>query len=119
MLPDGNFAMLEKRGMAMKGKKRIFVFMAAILAGYIFCTPMGALRAAVLLSGHPVSACTLEVRRAKAADVGLKELDHPPNSVIYVIEENVPWDRATLASLPNWIVYRYGCFYFGKHYGWC
>lgn len=102
----------------MKGKKKKLCILAAILAVYIFCTPMGALRAAVLLSGHPLSACTLEVRRAKAADVGLRELDNPPNSVIYVIEENAPRELQTRASLPNWIIYRYGCFYFGKHYGW-
>lgn len=101
----------------MKGKKKLWI-LAAILAAYIFCTPMGAMRAAVLLSGHPLSACTLEARRAKAADVGLQELDNPPNSVIYVIEENAPWDTSTHSSLPNWIVYRYGCFYLGKHYGW-
>lgn len=102
----------------MKGKKKKIRIFAAILAVYIFCTPIGALRAAVLLSGHPLSACTLEVRRAKAADVGLQEPDNPSNSVIYAIEENVPQDIPTRSSLPNWIVYRYGCFYFGRHYGW-
>ena len=105
----------------MRNMKKKYVLWAVLLLllGYVFCTPMGALRGAVARTGYPVSAITLQAREAMAADVGLVALDNPENPVIYKIETNIPHEQATDAYLENWIVYRYGCFYFAKYYGWC
>ena len=100
-------------------KKRILLVALLLFLVYVFCTPMGALRGAVARTGYPISACTLQAREATAADVGLVALDNPENSVIYKIETNIPHEQATDAYLENWIVYRFGCFYFAKYYGWC
>ena len=100
-------------------KKRLLLIVLVLLLGYLFCTPMGALRGAVARTGYPVSACTLQARKAEAKDVGLIALDVPLHAVVYKIEKNVPYEEATDAKLENWIVYRFGCFYFGKYYGWC
>ena len=100
-------------------KKTVCWAVVLLLLGYLFCTPTGALRAAVALTGYPMSACLMQVRKATPKDVGVVELDAPENAVIYTIETHVPHETETGADLENWIVSRYGCFYFGEYYGYC
>lgn len=101
-------------------KRKVFLLGAAVLLlGYVFLTPIGALRTAVALAGYPVSACTMQVREATAKDVGLIELDNPKHSTIYRIETNIPHELDTDADLENWIVCRKFGIYMGEYYGWC
>ena len=92
---------------------------AVLLLGYVFLTPMGALRVGVLLTGHPMSAFTMRVRQATPSDVGLRQLDHPKGTTIYHIDQNTPYEKPTRGTLENWIVTRYGIFYTAAYYGYC
>lgn len=61
------------------------------LAAYFFLTPIGALRGAVALSGHPIDAVMLQVRIASKEDVGLVKLDNSSNSTICRITKHIPY----------------------------
>lgn len=91
--------------------------LAAVLA-YALFTPVGALRVMVALAGHPVSAVTMDVRKATAEDVHAKKLDVPDGVTVYHIQRNVPFDGQTAAKLENWAVKRYGVFYLAEYYGY-
>lgn len=90
-----------------------------LLLGYLFLTPMGALRLAVLWGGHPIVAATMQVREAVPEDAFLKWFDNPPNTTIYHIEDPVPVSRLTLVPMENWIVTEVGPFYWADYYGYC
>lgn len=90
----------------------------AALAVYLFCTPMGALRLGVALSGHPVAAVTLQARAAEAKDVGLTALDNPAGTTIYRITHAAPYCGATGTVGRNWIVTRVGPICLADYYGW-
>lgn len=91
----------------------------SLLTAYFFLTPIGALRGAVALSGHPIDAIMLRVRIATAQDVGMGKLDNPSNSTIYRITDNVPYYYETGTEAKNWIVIKLGPFCIAKYYGWC
>ena len=99
-------------------KKRKMILMAAAgflfvaLLAYVFLTPMGALRTAVVVNLHPASAVTMDAQVQRAADWVSAE------AVIYEITSHVPHERATDSDLVNWIVYRHGPFYTAEYYGW-
>lgn len=92
-------------------KKRILCAGAIIvIIGYFLMTPIGALRVALILSGHPISAFTFKIE-SQAYTIYTKE-----NQVGYSLQ-NPPIDRVTEGELQNWIVTRYGIFYIGRYYG--
>ena len=102
-----------------KWKRNLAAAGAALLLGYVFMTPMGALRATALAVGYPVEAVTMKIRPATARDAGVRELDNPAGSTVYNICENAPRSRATDTVMENWIVYRHGPFYTANYYGYC
>lgn len=103
----------------MKGNIKYLVSgILVTLMVYLFMTPMGALRLAVLRSGYPISAVTLMTREATVHDVGLAVLDHPSNTAIYTIIYHAPHEWATDADLENWMTIRYGIFYTAEYYGY-
>ncbi len=93
-----------------KSSKLLTVIIVIIL-GYFTMTPTGSLRAAVLLSGHPVSACTLKISDEPY------EASVEDNQTIYSLE-NPPVEEATDSELVNWVVTKYGPFYFAEYFGW-
>ena len=102
-----------------KSLTKILVAVLALMLSYALLTPVGALRAGVFLSGHPLSALTLQARKATADDVGLKELDNPAGTTVYRVERSVPIDGRTTAKLENWIVERFGPVCVARYYGYC
>lgn len=95
-------------------KKRIGLILGTIILiiiGYLVMTPMGALRLALLRTGFPIKAITLQVS------------DHPyevnvqSNEKIYTLK-NPPTEEATQGVLENWIVSKHGIFYVGEYFGW-
>ena len=93
-------------------KKRILCAgIIMVIIGYFLMTPIGALRGALIMSGHPVSAFTLELE--PHADAIYTE----KNQIVYSLQ-NPPVEQATDSELVNWIVTRYGIFYIGQYYGW-
>lgn len=87
----------------------MIIIVAIIL--YTHCTPTGALRLAILGTGHPISALVPMI-----SDNTYKG-DIKENQILYTIE-NAPIEKATQASLKNWVITRYGFIYIGKHYGY-
>ncbi len=96
----------------MKIKKRTFIIILLLLIlAYFTMTPIGALRLAVLSSGYPVRAFTLELEE-EPIDMVVEE-----NQIGYSLK-NPPIEFATQGELVNWVVTRYGIFYVGKYFGW-
>jgi len=104
----------------MKTRPRQIVVLVCLilLAAYFFLTPIGALRGAIALSGHPIDAVMLQARIASAEDVGLVNLDNPPNSIIYRITKHIPYYKETGAEAKNWIIIKTGPVCIAKYYGW-
>ncbi len=95
-------------------KKNITIIIAALIvlaAAYFTMTPKGALRLAVISSGHPISAFTFEIKE-EPYTMSIKE-----NQKGYSLE-NPPVEKVTDSELVNWIVTKHGIFYFAKYYGW-
>lgn len=92
-------------------KKRILCAgIIMVIIGYFLMTPIGALRGALIMSGHPVSAFTMELE-SHADTIYTEE-----NQIGYSLQ-NPPVERMTEGELANWIVTRYGIFYIGQYYG--
>ncbi len=99
--------------------KRLAALSAALLIGYAVFTPMGALRTAVLMAGYPAQAVTMDVRRATAKDLHIKNMDNLAGCVVYRICGNTPYEGATDTNLENWIVHQHGILYTAQYYGYC
>lgn len=99
--------------MEKKVKWKKIASLALILLGisYFILTPIGSLRMALLMNGHPITACTLELEE-NTYGISAKE-----NQIGYSLK-NPPVEAETDAELVNWIVTRYGVFYLAKYYGW-
>jgi hypothetical protein len=82
-----------------------------IVSGYFIMSEIGALRLALLLNGHPVSALTLAVKEQPS------EMELSDNQTGFSLE-NPPVDKETSSKLVNWVVTRHGFFYTAEYYGW-
>ena len=98
-----------------KAWKRGLLGVAAVLAVYLFMTPMGALRLGVAPSGHPKEAICLRAQTAEEFgyhdDTGLQ-------STLYCIGESVPYFELTGTPGQNWEVRQIGPFRYAVYYGW-
>ena len=104
-----------------KAWKRGLLGVAAVLAVYLFMTPMldlymvCALRLGVALSGHPKEAICLRAQTAEEFgyhdDTGLQ-------STLYCIGESVPYFELTGTPGQNWEVRQIGPFRYAVYYGW-
>lgn len=83
----------------------------AILVIYLFLTPVGALRFAVVKEGYPIKAVTLRISN-EPYQGSIKD-----NEIMYTIL-NPPHENTTDSDLVNWVVAKRGVFYFGSYYGW-
>lgn len=97
--------------MKAKMKRLIPVTLLIIVLGYLFLTPVGALRLAVASTGHPIKAVSLQIS------------DEPYDGFIENNQEmytliDPPYEKATGGYLENWVVTRYFIFYLGEYYGW-
>ncbi|MGL5651715.1 MAG: hypothetical protein ACRDDE_08160 [Paraclostridium sp.] len=89
----------------------IFIILGLLL--YLLGTPKGALRLALLRYGYPQNALHLSMTTDSyktPADIG-------KNQTIYTII-NPPVEKDTQSPLENWIISKYGPFYWGEYYGW-
>lgn len=86
------------------------MLVAAALVGYLFLTPSGAVRLAVLVSGHPVKALTVRV-------LGQKKSEQSPGRQSFLLSP-APYEPVTDIQLKNWVAVRHGIFYLGSHYGY-
>lgn len=98
-----------------KAWKRGLLGVAAVLAVYLFMTPMGALRLGVALSDHPKEAVCLRAQTAE--EVGYHD-DTGPQSTLYCISESVPYFELTGTPGQNWEVRQIGPFRYAVYYGW-
>lgn len=95
--------------------KKIIICMALIVAIviYVFMTPVGSIRLAVMLSGHPIVAMQLKATNITSK---LDYIELEENEEIYCIS-NSPNDNKTSCVLENWAVYKYGVFYITQYFG--
>lgn len=99
----------------MKKKLRYIVpiFIIVSILIYLFTTPIGSLRFTVLRYGYPINAINLKF----STDTYKTPIDIKKNQTIYTII-NPPVEEATQSQLENWIISKYGPFYWGEYYGW-
>ena len=103
--------------------KRTAAVLVTILLAYVLLTPTGSIRASMVLSGHPVSAVTAQLRRSEAGDVHRRSLTNPSGSVlygqtIYTVSNDPPHEDLTDTDLKNWVSYHFLCLHVGKYYGY-
>lgn len=95
--------------------KKLFKWITTIclllIIGYFTMTKMGALRLAVITSGHPLSAFSFEIMDEPY------HIDTDENQTGYSLD-NPPFEKATQSKLVNWIVTKHGIFYTANYYGW-
>ncbi|EQK44053.1 hypothetical protein C672_0581 [[Clostridium] bifermentans ATCC 638] len=89
----------------------IMLFLATLL--YLFCTPIGSLRLAVLKHGYPINALNMSVSIASYKQPN----DIKKNQTMYTIN-NPPIESSTQTSLENWIISKYGPLYIGEYFGY-
>ena len=97
--------------MKRKLKRLTPTILLIIVLGYFFLTPIGALRLAVAIYGYPVKSITLQISDKPYG----KSVED--NQKMYTLI-NPPYEESTESELKNWIVTRYGIFYFGNYHGW-
>ena len=81
-----------------------------ILVMYIFMLPDGAVRFAILRSGHPLSAFQTGIVEAPYS----QELED--GQIGYVLTQP-PYDRDKGVEMRNWVVNRYGMIYVAEYNG--
>lgn len=97
-------------------KKLKYIIPAVIIIGitvYLFATPVGALRLAVLRYGYPKNAVTLKLSQ----DPNKTPIDLEKNEIFYTIA-NPPLEEKTQTLLENWVLSKIGPFYWGKYFGY-
>lgn len=99
----------KRRRKRKKYWKVLFFVPVFILMTYIFLLPEGALRFAVLRSGHPMTAFSTKIEKADFQEE-LKE-----GEIGYVLT-SPPYDRNQGSATENWVVYRIGFIYWGEQY---
>lgn len=104
---------MKKRKRLNKAKTRkiwMTIILLVILIGgmYVLMLPEGAVRFAILRSGHPLVALTAQ----------MKENGYPyeleDGQIGFVLEE-APYDRDHKGVMDTWMVYRYGMIYVGEY----
>lgn len=97
----------------MKKGTRIAIIVGIILLAiaYFAMTRIGALRLAIIASGHPVNAFTFEVKE-KPYKMDLTENQEG------ISIDNPPAEKGADAELVNWVVTKHGIFYTAEYYGW-
>lgn len=104
---------MEKKKRLNKTKKRKIwtsIILLVILIGgmYGLMLPEGAVRFAILRSGHPLVALTVHMK-----DEGYPyELE---DGQIGFVLEDAPYDRDHQSVMDTWMVYRYGMIYVGEY----
>ncbi len=93
-------------------QKRAAAILGAALAGYVFCTPVGAVRLSVAISGHPVQAISSGI------ESGFKHsfLDDPNISPYHMTTPAI--EITTAGQLENWAVRRLGPVYVAYYWGY-
>lgn len=99
--------------MKKKFKYIIPVVIILCMLVYLLLTPTGALRFAVLRNGYVVNAANLKLSK----DPCKMPVDMEINQTIYTII-NPPFEENTQTPLENWVISKYGPFYWGEYYGW-
>ena len=99
----------------------MFICIAGIL--FALFSPLGALRLAVLLHGYPIDAVLLSAsisQKGTSVNAGFytEPSDLLHNAHVYTITEHIPLEHATGIRLQNWIVFKYGIFYYAQYYGY-
>lgn len=97
--------------MKNKFKYIISLFIVAGILFYVFFTPIGSLRFAVLRYGYLNSTINLKVDYSSCRD----PIDKVGNQIVYTIF-NCPVEERTQTPLDSWIISRYGIFYWSEYY---
>ena len=100
--------------MKKKSKSIITISIFFIIISYVFLTPIGALRFAVLREGYPIEAITLKVDYSSAREPSPLDMDIK-NNIVYTIF-NAPIEEPTQTPLDNWVISKYGIFYWCEMY---
>ncbi|MDD4849853.1 MAG: hypothetical protein PHO10_04040 [Gemmiger sp.] len=87
------------------------VFGVLLIACYFSMTAMGALRFAIITSGHPVAAFTFKTMATPYYTYA------EANKTGYSLE-NPPFEADTQSELVNWAVTKHGVFYTAYYEGW-
>ncbi|MGN1386070.1 MAG: hypothetical protein ACI4XS_05670 [Bacillus sp. (in: firmicutes)] len=98
----------------MKKRTRSITAFLVLLIAFIYfaATPTGALRFAIMKAGYP----TYSLKTIEVSDTPY-EAELESNQTMYSLV-NPPIDEATQGVLENWVVSKYGVFYWGDFYGW-
>lgn len=97
----------------MKNKLKYIIPVVIIISilSYLFLTPIGALRFAVLREGYPISALNLKVDYSLCRP----PIDKIGDQTVYTLF-NPPVEEQTQTSLDSWVISKYGPFYWGEYY---
>ena len=109
---------------AVLGSKTQSRWLKAVIAIGVFVilyatgTPGGSVRAAVLLSGHPLEAVSLQVRKANKLELELENWESNDKAFLYHVTQNAPPSKDGEHTRDMWSVTRRGwLFYFAHHFG--
>lgn len=91
-----------------KGWTSIILLAILICAMYVLMLPEGAVRFAILRSGHPLAALTIQMTSEEYPN----ELED--GQIGYTLTD-APYDRNEGRTMKNWLVYRYGMIYVGEY----
>lgn len=75
-------------------------------------TPIGSLRLAIFLKGHPIQAITTTMEFESKPFIDF----HEENKQMYTFV-HPPYLKETNGYYYNWIVKKIGCFYYAYYYG--
>ena len=95
---------------------KIAIALCVLSAAYAFGTPGGAVRTAVLFSGHPVEAVTLRVRKANEAEKALEGWQECGSTVLYRVSKNAPKATNEDHTRDVWTVSRHLLLFYSAHY---
>ncbi|CEP80263.1 hypothetical protein QJR30_07065 [Paraclostridium sordellii] len=97
----------------MKNKIKYIILIVIILGvlTYLFLTPIGALRLAVLRNGYPINALNLSVDYSLCR----QPIDVVGKQTFYTIID-CPIEEKTQTPLDSWIISKYGILYWGEYY---
>ena len=96
----------------------VIVSALILLAAYALGTPTGAVRAAVLFSGHPVEAATLRMRKAYKPEMELENWQESSSRTLYHVTKNAPKTADGDHEREMWAASRhFWMFYTARGYG--
>lgn len=100
-------------------RKAALLLFGGLSAMYLFCVPSGAVRLAMAVSGHPLSAMSCGIEDGFVYSSPERANILPFVKLQPYHTEQPPVDRPTAGELKNWAVYKVGPLCVAKYWGYC